>query len=83
MKWDAEALVQELGSRPRGMNMSYENELLHRFPPYCSVKDVLHNRMPILRRPGIITDAVGRILAWALPGILTTARQVCSNSFLC
>ncbi len=56
--------------------MAYEDSLLEKFPPFCGIESVLSNDIPILMRPGIIVDNSSKILAWALPGILSEARQV-------
>ncbi len=65
-----------MSKKPRGLNMDYENSLLERFPPFCGVESVHSNDIPILMRPGIIIDNKGKVLAWALPGILSEERQV-------
>lgn len=76
MSWDAEELCAYMSKKPRGFNLDYEDALLERFPPVSGTESVLANDIPILLRPGIIVDSSGRILAWALPGILTEERQV-------
>ncbi len=60
--------------------MAYEDSLLEKFPPFCGMESVLSNDIPILMRPGIIVDNTGKVLAWALPQILTETRQVCMNT---
>ena len=80
MEWNADDLRAALGKKPTGFNQKRENQLLDTFRPFCSVDDVLLQRLPILRRPAVILDDVGCILGWILPGILSRARQVSEYS---
>ena len=80
LTWDAELLADEVGKRPRGQNMEREDQLLANFPPYSASNEVVSNTMKMVKRPAIITDLRGRILAWALPEILSLSRQVCLSS---
>lgn len=76
MDWNADDLRASLGKKPSGFNQKREDQLLDIFQPFCPVDDVLMQRLPILHRPAVIMDDIGRILAWILPGILSNVRQV-------
>ena len=76
LEWDAEDLRASISKRPTGFNQTIENELLEIFQPFCPIADVLSDNLPVLHRPGVVLDSAGRILAWALPGILSKTRQV-------
>ena len=76
MDWNADDLRASLGKKPNGFNQKREDQLLDIFQPFCPVDDVLMQRLPILHRPAVVVDDIGRILAWILPGILSKVRQV-------
>lgn len=77
MAWDVGALVHTLDKRPRGVDMSTENQLLDSFAPFVPPAEVTANRPALLQRPATIQDHAGRIMVWSLPGIILPARQVC------
>ena len=75
--WDA---VEYSNSLPRSTTLKKEVEdaLLRVNPPITPAEQVIARTtcLPVVRDPAVFTDRAGRILAWSLPSIIPSERQV-------
>nr|VWP01973.1 Cytochrome P450 monooxygenase AKT7 (EC (AK-toxin biosynthesis protein 7) [Ganoderma boninense] len=75
--WTVEEYQKDIG-RNVLLDPGREDLLMRKYSPLIDVHEVLKRldqQLPVVSEPAVITDSVGNILVWSLPGVIPERRQ--------